>query len=52
MNNINILEQTDFSTIPIDHSWSFADKTIKVRHTLLMAIILTQLNLSRNLLLD
>lgn len=33
MKNITIvttlLERTDLSTIPIDYSWSFADKTIK-----------------------
>lgn len=29
MNYMTLLEKTELSTIPIDHSWSFADKTIK-----------------------
>jgi len=29
MSDTTLLERTDLSTIPIDYSWSFADKTIK-----------------------
>lgn len=29
MNDTTLLERTDLSTIPIDYSWAFADKTIK-----------------------
>lgn len=29
MNDTTLLERTDISTIPIDYSWAFADKTIK-----------------------
>lgn len=29
MNDTTLIKRADFSTIPIDYSWSFADKTIK-----------------------
>ena len=29
MSDTTLLERTELSTIPIDYSWSFADKTIK-----------------------